>query len=394
MKEDEVQMIRAFVELAQRPDSDIPDLFFPFDSAFSKTEKYSDDLVDELYHRLQNEKENSDIDLRWQPTAASSDKTPTLHFINNFSSFARALAVEVLTVAYLNPPTWSAGMENWLLNAIASGIPDHLRLMVLDLADSPMLTRLADLYPDAVITIEPDLDMMTAIIQMASAGDPAHPGVKFRKAFVALSQAATKKDIPRFEQLAIEPLGIAREEKWKHLEVAVYALKGSTLLSVKKYKEALAVYEDARRIAQSAADQGDPTGQILALQMLLCKGSSGIAMNDYKLAAEQYALAGDKAEEAGDSFQLMEARRMQGYCLEQLRDKPGAWDAYLLSLDAGEKLDESMRKSSTLPYVAKSLLVLANTQAKKEEYFALENRLNTVLGSGWQDRHAQNATAT
>jgi hypothetical protein len=236
--------------------------------------------------------------------------------------------------------------------------------------------------------------MATAIIQMASAGDPANPGVKFRKAFVALSQAATKKDIPRFEQLAIEPLGIAREQGWKHLEVAVYALKASTLISVNNCKEALAVYEDARRIAQSAADQGDPTGQILALQMLLSKGSTGIAMQDFKLAAEQYRLAGDKAEEAADPFQLMEARRMQGYCQEQLRDKPAAWAAYHLSLDAGEKLDEAMRMNSTLPYVAKALLVLANTQAKKEEYFALESRLNTMLGTGWQDRHAQKAIAT
>ncbi len=347
-------MIKAFVELAHRSDSDLPDLFFPFDSSFSKTEKYSDDLVDELYHRLQNEKENSDIDLRWQPTPATSDKTPTLHFINNFSSFTRTLAMEVLSVAYLNPPAWSAGMEHWLLNAVASGIPDHIRFMVLDLADSPMLSRLADLYPDVVETIQPDLDMMTAVIQMASAGDPANPGVKFRKAFVALSQAATKKDVPRFEQLAIEPIGIAREQGWKHLEVAVFALKGSTLLSVQKYKEALATYEDARRISQSAADQGDPIGQILALQMMLCKGSTGIAMNDFKLAAEQFALAGDKAEEIGDPFQLMEARRMQGYCLEQMRDKPAAWGAYHLSLDAGETLDESMRKSSTLPYVGKS----------------------------------------
>ncbi|MEP7321562.1 MAG: hypothetical protein ABI761_06570 [Saprospiraceae bacterium] len=393
LKDDEVKLVQGFIDLAQRPDHEIADLFFPLESTFSKPENYSVDLINELDERLKNEKEKTDFSIVWQPGVTPPGKSVSKHFLDNFSSFASALSTEELAVAFFNPPTWTPGLESWLIDAVSTGIPDRIRFIVLDLEAYPMFTRLADLYPEVVKTIRPELDMMSAMIQLASAGDPADPGVKFRKAFLVLSQAAAKKDLQRFEQLANEPLGIARQQGWKHLEIAVFALKGSTLLSINKFEDAISTYENGRLIAQSAADQGDPIGQTLSMQMLLCKGSVGIAMKDYKLASEQYALAGDKADEVGDQFQIMESRRMQGYCLEQLKNKQAAWAAYNLSLNAGEQLDISIRQNSTLPYVGRALLDMADTLLKKEEYFSLENRLNNLLGQGWLAKHSQTASA-
>src|SRR5688572_8520667 len=68
LKDDEVQILRGFIDLVQRPDSEIPDLFFPLETAFTKSEKYSEDLINELHERLLNEKEKSEINIDWHPS--------------------------------------------------------------------------------------------------------------------------------------------------------------------------------------------------------------------------------------------------------------------------------------------------------------------------------------
>ncbi|MCB0522705.1 MAG: hypothetical protein H6577_13815 [Lewinellaceae bacterium] len=396
LHEDEVRMLYGFVDTTIQEDSDVPDLIYTLQADFTDLQTYSESLVEELFHLMESDREamaEEGLAVDWQPAPPAQQpynrRNEAIHFLGNFANFAQALEANTNIVAFLDPPDKSTGFEKWLFDAIEAGIPDNIKLMVYEVETSNFFERLASKYLQQVISLKPDLDMPSAIRQLAAAGNPSDPGVQFRRAFVDLSQAAAKKDIAAVRKLQSAPLAIAREQNWPHLEVAVHSVSASAFLGINDFPEALRCYDTALLVSKQAQAQGNEMGATLAVQSLFNKGSICIAKKDYTTAAGHYQEAALLAETAGDHFQAMEGRRMEGFCLLQSGNRNGAYEAGISGLGFAEQLDEQTRHHSTLPYLGQMLVDLAYKMGRKQDYYELGEKMNHLAGPGWEKQIEQ-----
>jgi tetratricopeptide (TPR) repeat protein len=231
-----------------------------------------------------------------------------------------------------------------------------------------------------------DLDVPGAMRQLAAAGNPADPGVKFRRAFLELAQAASGQPLATVQRLEALPLSIAREQGWTAMQIAVHSLVASACIGLGRLPDALGRYQQGLDLAKAARAGGDATAAKLAVQLLSNQGAVYIALKNYREGARAFGEGAGLAEAAGDPFQVMEARRMQGFCLEKDGDWAEALRVEREGLAAAEKLDEGLRHHSTLPYLAESLLALVYRAGDKEEYFRTEAKINVLAGPGWRDK--------
>lgn len=373
-------------------DEDI-NIVFEFYSPFIKIESYGKELSKELEIRIELVKEELEKlghILNWSSNHIEDENNHAFGFINNFSSVI--YSIDQLKVNYdwitiiLKPTTINKNLEAWLMDVLEYDLHPKLKLMVIDRKDMVIFDKLVKTHGQLIHTIKPNLDMPSAARQMAmSSGNPNEPGVKFRNAFMDLTQAAGKLDINKVLKIETIPLSIARQNGWGALEICVIAIKGNTYLGLQKYDEALQTYDNALQLATSLHNKGDTEGSALVVQMLFSRGSTNMCSNKLEEAASDYNLAAQWCEYNQSFFQKMEAHRMEGYCLQQKGKSLDSWAAYQEALNTGEKLDEPLRLNSTLPYIGQALLDLAQRLGKKKEYFEVQEKMNYLVGNGWEN---------
>jgi len=377
VQEDEKQMINCFIESSYLENSSAADLFIPFYTSCSNAALYSHELIQELEEKINADREALEQEgmfISWEPS--------TYHFISDFHSFSQHVASAEMVVAVLLPGIITRPFIKWLTCILEDGMPENIRLLIIETHGETKLDELAEAYSELIKTASLDLDMPTAMQQLASAGDPADPGVKFRKAFLELSQAASSKDIAAVKKLEAAPLLIAREQGWIPMEIAVHSLVASAFIGAMQFNEAIKKYDISFALATKIASP-------LAIQSLFNKGSVHIALKNYKDAGGCFEKAAQLSQEAGDHFQLMEARRMHGFCLVKCGEWEHAFEVEKQALEAAEQLEESVRHNSTLPYLGQSLLELSYRNGDKEEYLLLEEKINSLAGANWQSKLPQ-----
>jgi tetratricopeptide (TPR) repeat protein len=397
IQQDEKQMINAFFETSYLEDNPLTDFFIPFYTACIDFNSYSDGLIKELQAKIEFDREAMEaegIHISWIPKAFGNENEQEFsYFLNNFYSFSQEAPSGELLVAVFMPDQVNRQFVKWLTGVLSLKFPDNLRMLVIEQIDEVRLDKLATAYPKLVITTSLELDMPNAIKQLASAGDPADPGVKFRKAFLDLSQAAANKNFNEVQRLELPALNIAREQGWVPMEIAVHSLVASGYIGLNQLQNALQRYNQAYSLAKKAHAAGERVALTLAIQCLFNKGSVYIAEKDFAEAANAYGTAATHALEANDHYQTMEAKRMQGFCLEKNGEWEQAFEVEKEALTAAEQLEENVRHNSTLPYLGQSLLELSYRNGDKEGYIFLEEKLDALAGPGWQNKLQSNKAA-
>jgi tetratricopeptide (TPR) repeat protein len=393
VEEDEMNMIDTFIGIES---DESPHFIFELNSPITKAELYSRKLSEELSELIEGIRPDLQAEgfpINWYAQYEHDRRNTALGFIQNINTLPYGFNIpknpaetEGVFVFYLKPPILNKEFEIWLDDVLHVPIDGHIRFIIVERKDAAVLDKFSNKYTGIVHTIQPQLDMPAALRQLAAAGNPADPGVKYRKAFVELSQAAARLDIDAVNKLSVTPLSIATENNWMPMQVAVYALKGNTLLNVKRYNEALQVYEQAYHLAAASYAQGDEVGGILTVQLLFGKATVYISMKNFKEAAEIYHQAAQRCEVLKDYFQVMEARRMQGFSYQQMSKPYEAWDAYHLALNCAEQLDTMTLENSTFPYIGQALMDLAEKLGKKQDYFRIEETMKSYIGEKWKDK--------
>lgn len=395
--QDEKQMINAFLETSYLEDNPVLDFFIPFYAECTNSKYYSHELIEELREKVESDREAMEaegISISWTPKAFQYEQGQEVsYFLDSLYNFSQEAPSGELLVAVLMPDLINVPFIRWLTGILDTGTPENLRLLLIELIGEVKLDEVAAAYPELVKTASLELDMPGAMRLLASAGDPADQGVKFRKGFLELSQAAATKNLSEIQRLEVNPLVIAREQGWVPMEVAVHNLVASAYIGLNQLPNALRRYEQAYGVAKKAHVAGEQVALTLAVQCLFNKGSVFIVQKAFPEAAKAFALAATHAQEANDHFQVMEAKRMHGYCLEKCSEWAEAFRVEKEALAAAELLEDTIRLNSTLPYLGKALLDLAHKMGNKAEYLQLEDKLNALAGTGWQSK-LQTAKAT
>jgi tetratricopeptide (TPR) repeat protein len=387
-------MIEAFFKFETEENGNTDDLFLKFSSSFTDSYSYNQSLCEELAAQIDHDQEflrEEGIVLNWRKADDEAHVDSPVAFFNNIASFADSiqdLLGEGYIVAYLSPQDKNnlSHLETWLINAVKQGIPQKVRVMVMDTEEHAVFDRLSESYPEEVNTLRPELNMDSALQLIAARGNPLHPDVQFRKAFVGLTQAVAKGNLNALNSASRRAMNIARLNKWPHLEVATLMAVASTYLGKRQYDQAMALYRQAEQVINRSYPSTDKLGANLATKIAFAQGSTLIAAKDFNKAARLFENTVATAERSGDRFFQMEAWRLAGYCHEQDKNLEKAWNCHNQALSTAEKLDVSMQKGSTVPFIGQALLRLVPRFGKRDDELPIRQKLQRLVGTNWESK--------
>lgn len=390
--------VEAFLEHEATEMGMLPDLFVRFESPFDDPGSYGIDLRNEFRKMVSDDRERlmeeENIELQWKPITPQNLLHNSQYFFEELKEFARINELfEEQLIVYLapthisDPSVWSS----WLADALQTGIPNPVRVMIIDTHENPVFHTLSSGFPENVTTLTPDFDLDAAMSHIAAGGNSSDPGVRFRKTFVALTQAARRNDWKEIEKLSKEALDIAHQHTWIHLEATVHMVVAGVYLNERRYEEAFKQYEYAYHTALQKYNgvaeleaSIHKACELAAIQALFGEANTLIAQKMYLEAADIYLNAAQRAETVQDKHYELEAWRMAGYCYEQGRNYPVAWEANEKALEAGSQLDDETRRGSTLPYVGQALLRLTQRVGRSQQTYEIKDKMIEMVGIDWE----------
>lgn len=387
---DNRQVIEAFLAYQQEEGGDLPDLFIRFEAAFAEPATYGHELFDLLrqgYAESQEELREASVDAGWRCPDPKPDEEDCASFVRacrslyeHYSDLMDYLAIVLTPSRIEDEEAWQA----WLLRLLQCPIPERVRFLVLDHAEAPALGPLSTMEPTLITTDGPDLNMAGAMEEIAQSANDGSPEGRFRELLTALNKAADDGNTARAEEISEAAIDLTRNQEWWDMECTVYMVMGGVHLADNNPRLALDYYQKSGQVAQKL-DEDHHSRAMLRLQSRLAEGSVLFQMEAYAQAAEVYEAAVPLAEAADNDFLMIDAWRMAGTCHEQSHQVAEAWRCHGEALDVGETLDEDERLNSTLPFSAARLLNLTSHRMYRDQRRAVEQRLDSVLGSEWKD---------
>ncbi len=415
VKTENYRVIETFVERESSEAGVLPHIFIRFETAFQFADQYGKELQQAfraMVHEDRKWLEEEGLEMKWEGVKGQQGTHTSQYLVNELSTFARINELEEsLLVAFLVPKEIADvdAWKNWVVDAGDSGIPANVRLLIVDTEEEPIFEELSQQNSLFIYSSQPNLDLEAVMEELAAMGDKNDPGVQYRMAFVRLTQAAGKADWKGIRTYSGEASTIARKENWPHLVATVHMTVAGAETQDERYEDARENYQKA--LDEALVGQKDIEGQDeyvrmacgkVAIQALLGQGTAYIAVNEYTHAAHTYEMAatyakqfegeeGPPPEEMDSQYALycLEAWRMAAYCREAEKQYQEAWECNEKALEAGSKLNEQSRMHSTLPYVGQALLRLTQKTGNHDQHYPLEERLNALLGEGWEEKVAQ-----
>jgi tetratricopeptide (TPR) repeat protein len=389
---DEYAMIEKFMDVESSIDGSSPDLFIKFGSPFTSAPTYGSSLTAELnalveYYKEETGDKGVAIDWRLNVDEFSEEEQKTSKiFTRNLSAFGNSLEdLETNVLAFLAPSEIKkfSKMENWLLQAIQEGIPDNVRFMLVDFIENPVFNKLPD--TPGVMAVTANLDMTSAMKELASSAGSDNPGTHFQMIFIDLSKAASKKEMEKVEKYANQAMEIAVAQGWLHLQVAVHMTVGSAWMQQKNYEKTLKSFDAAIRLGENSQKLKEPIAGKLLSNALFAKAAVFVSMSNFEDAVSIYESIVPVTVEDKDHYMSMEAWRMAGFCNERIDALDKSYVNYQNALEAAEQLEKEMLQDSSLHYAGSALLKINDQlygDLEKEEW--IEEKMNTLLGEDWK----------
>lgn len=398
-KENEKDMVDAFYSYLLGVDTDNHDVPIIFNSVYHEGHQYSEALLLELDDMIETwnctNKEAVDVAIQhldWHPNMKLLNAdNPAALFVRNISALAEHLPLTegVCLVAVLRASFTEAGaMNNWLRQALKAGIGEKVRLVVDDTTAHPFYQKLAVSDPIAVATLLPDLDMDNAMQQLAAMGNPADPGVQYRKAFMAMIQAIESRKEKEAEKhaaacIAIAEKSISTNPYWIGQVIAVNAAMANDQVGHKNFRKAI-VFASRGVEAAEKSKELIPDASIhrkFIGQAIMLRASLYAAAKQWIKAAEDFALAAGHYVYTNDTMLAMEAYRMLGVARHKTGNRDEACKALVEAVDIGEQIPPYIIRFTTFAGVIELLFKINNFNYISNE--EIEDTAFSAFGENW-----------
>jgi tetratricopeptide (TPR) repeat protein len=335
------------------------DLFIIFDAAFDNSIQYSRELKEALvgqYEASRQDLKEEGIAPDWQANQFSDSAYGFIQTLRSFgSTHHKSIGhlVAVLTpLAVSSPVAFSA----WIMRALDAGIPERLRIAVIDSTENPQLETLTDSGDPRILVHVSDIDL-AATAQETFAQEPTvGPAGVFRNYLIGLVTLVEKGSLDQVKAKAADAQGFARKEGWFDQEVVIATLVAGALLKAGRFDEAVTTHQEARQAATQAAASGHPAGHQLVLQTWFGEAGAHMAAGRLAEAARCYDKAAGFAQQSPNLILAIEAFRMGAFCHARLGQREEALSRGDSALKTGARLKPTARAMTTLPIAAMDLL--------------------------------------
>jgi tetratricopeptide (TPR) repeat protein len=376
LKTDSARMLDAFLAWHTEEDSELADLFIVLPVPFEDSVTYAHQLVQHVADEFQaadEELKSMELPFGWLPAESTGQLESCQDLIATSVSLHMHFGGLVEHIALVMMPPVISNREEWMnwLNELASVSywPSSVRVLVADWLPELRLNTWAADHSDVIVSQKPVLDIPGLAQEILAHVPGSGPGFDFRKLFVQMGAAASDGQLNQVRKVAEQALGIAKQQGWNSLGVAVQTVLAGALLAKGESDQSIKVYREARDLAMAAAtDDPSRTSTIIISNFALSSGLVGQG----------------KYDESQDEFASFESRRMASYCSEQLGDYRAALQEGQDAMRMLESIEPDDRLQSTAPHLALRLTEMALKPELVKEAHAIEQLCNSTLQGDWR----------
>ncbi len=371
VRDNATRLLQCFFEV-QKHETDYTagDFFIVFDAPFEHSIQYSRVLKETLagqYEASRDDLAQQGITPDWR--FLPGDFTDTARgFIDSLASFAarhQEITGHVVAVLMPQSTTNEEAYSGWLQRCLTADIPGVVRIVAIDSAEHPRLSKLIESDHPLVYVDSPALDALTTAQETFAQEGGVGPAAVFRNYLMGLVTLVEKGSADQVIAKSADAFAFARKQQWADQEVVVKMLVSGALLKERRFDEAIKNYQGARQSATQATAADHPAGKQLILQTWFGEAGTHFAAGDAAKAAECYDEAAVIAQEIPNLILAIEAFRMSAYCHAHLGDTELAKHRGALALTLGEQLTLDTRAMTTLPVAAVDLLRIIEPERVK-----------------------------
>ncbi|MDR5781887.1 hypothetical protein QCE63_21025, partial [Caballeronia sp. LZ065] len=358
----DVELLKTFFQGQRELSNAVLELSAPFEDA----DQYVTALTEEVMRFYDERREGSatsGIVADWQPPVRNREPAAA-YFLAMLGSLMRHHpdvfpgVVLVLVPERVNKPkAFEACLEKLvlLLEGSYAELSRRLRLALYG-SEPTLLDGFAQRQAHAVHVIHGRYQMDALPRELAAQSGERGASGQFRRLFVELSESLSHEDPARLERLRAAALAVSNGRQWFDQSATVHLLAGSAYLKWDDAERALHAYREAAASGQQARAVAAPAGNTLVLNGLFGEASVHVMGERYLDAARCYAGAAPYAQAENDAIMLVEAYRMQAWCLDRKRERAAALEASFNALNAGMGIDPALRANSNLQLVVAWML--------------------------------------
>ncbi|MDG1331772.1 MAG: tetratricopeptide repeat protein [Crocinitomicaceae bacterium] len=388
---DEVRMFKAFSMLEASEHGQISDLFLNFDVSFGTEDQYGRDLLESWLliwdsEDARKEVEHADVIPDWDaapyrnPALKDSEKT----FLAAMSSFATSIDPEQQLVLGVMPADYhtDSGFTDWVLKCLEI-MPENLKFMVYDLHDRPTFHKVPMDFK--VSTLVANLDMAEATREIVRQGDLNDPAVGVNLCVLNISEAANNGDEDEIHHWGKEGVEIAEKTGLKSIVATVYLAYGSGFYQLKKFKEALRLYEAAEEQAISGLENGDIAVPAVLLQCYNFQAATYLYKKKYEEAREYFLKASEESLKQKNMAMYMEAQRQASVMSEKMYDTEKAYSLIADTYEMCKPYDKLILKFTSMLLICLRYHEFAYDQKNRELVAEIDEFATGIWGEQWKD---------
>lgn len=357
-----VRMLQCFFE-AQKHESEYStdDLFIVFNAPFENSIQYSRILKEELAgqyeaSRADLQQEGVAADWKFDPSDFADSAGGFIQSLRSFGSKHHKIINHLVAVLMPQGVANNDAYISWISRALRAGLPERLRLAVIDSSEHPRLNKLIETNRDLVHLDTPKIDALTVAQETFAQETTSGPGGVFRNHLMSLVTLVEKGSINQVKAKAADAFAFARKQKWADQEVVIRMLFAGALLKEKRFEEAVKVYQGARRSASQAVKSNHPAAQQLILQTWFGEAGAHFAAGDLYHATDSYAQAAAVAGQIPNPILEIEAYRMSAFCHGRSGQRDAALERGAKVFECARRLKPEARTLTTAPLAAIDLL--------------------------------------
>ena len=388
---DEVRMFKAFSLLEASEHGQIDDLFLNFDSSFSSEYQYSHDLLTswlEVWNSedARKEVEHANVIPDWDhtPYADAPIKNCEKTFLEAMSSFATSIDKDQQLVLGIMPAGFvgEPGFQEWVLKCLEI-MPENIKFMVYDLNETPIFHKVPMEFK--VTTLVANLDMSEATKEIIRQGDLNDPAVGVNLCILNIAEAANDENEDDIHKWGKEGVEIAEKTGLKSIVATVYLAYGSGFYQLKKFKEAIRLYEAAEEQAIGGKEEEDIAIPAILLQTYNFQAAAYLYTKKYEKAREFYLVASEEALRQKNIAMYMEAQRMASIMSEKMNDPEKAYSLIADTYDTCKPFEKLQLKFTSMLLICIRYHEYAFEHKNKSLLDEIDEFATDIWGDEWKD---------
>jgi len=394
IKQKEVRIFEGFCKIESSSHGKLPEFFVVMLTPFSGYHQYAQDLIEHWIGIFENDKFVKEAGFKWdyKPFKKALENKPKGTNANEIliellASFKKSIDNELVLGLIPYSVESAKGFQTWLVEMVELGLPENIKMMILDNLEKPNLDHLEVALGKQIATAEIDLNSDAAVEQLIKSGNPNAPDVQLRICVLEMSKALSDNSQKRLHHWGQKALEVTQKSGITTLFATAHIVYAGMLFNFKKYEKIETLLDSAMRITKQGLKNNpkEATFRPLWIQLHAFKASLFQLQNNNTKAMDFFQKQADICLEQNMKLQSLTVNR-QVLELAKKHDGERYDERIPIVFALAETLSEEEKINSDFNFLAKDYLEYLQKQGNSKEAKELDIQITALLGEEWKEK--------